>query len=394
MSRRLAVGIGVVAGTALLVAGVGSAGLIGLHGSTPGVVVTSTPTAAEPSPGPVRPTPAPLPADPVPAEVLLAQEVLDPAALPVRLVDRAAAVVEVYDETETTSLLAFDASAGEWVRLPVPTDGDTWSPRLSPDGRAVLRLRYTPEALVTVEVVSLATGRVSPVALPVPDGRVPEDCSADDAAWASNGRVGIVSGCLVPTTRTGAGDAYDTTDTWVHEVDLATGGVRVVEHVRQSAPLENNPAYSPDGRLLVYGIGYGLLEGEDEEWETLRVTQVDGSGAAQERFMTHIVRGDPWADDGTVLGWDDTVEFGEPDLHVLVDARTGETTPLGVVGLANVRGFVAGRLVAEAGPWSPETAPVTLAVVDLDTGGERSWLAVPQGSELGELGVARDVVTP
>jgi hypothetical protein len=202
------------------------------------------------------------------------------------------------------------------------------------------------------------------------------------------------SGLQDDTGRAGAGPAFDTTDTWVHEVDLATGGARVVEHVQESAPLENNLAYSPDGRFLVYGIGYGPLEGEDEEWETLRVTQVDGSGAVQERFMTHIVRGDPWVDARTVLGWDDAVEFGSPDLHVLLDAPTGRTTPLGVANLANVRGFVGGLLAADDGPWSPATATVALAVVDLGTGEARPWLAVPDGFELGEVSVAREVVTP
>lgn len=394
MGRRLAVGVGVAAGTALLVAGVGSAGLVGLRGTPPGVVVTSTPTTEEPSARPIRPTPSPPPADPVPAEVLLAQQLLDPDAVPVRTVDRAAAVVEVLAPTSGSIMFAFDADTAQWVRLELPGGSTSLSLRLSPDGRTVLSQQFTPETLVTLEVVDLPTGAARPVPVPVPAGRVAGDCWADDAAWASNGRIGVVSGCLVPNPAPGPGYAYVGSDTWVHEVDLATGGARVVEHVQESAPLENNLAYSPDGRFLVYGIGYGPLEGEDEEWETLRVTQVDGSGA-REQPMTHIAPGDPWADGRTVLAWDwEAAMTDASGYHVLVDARTGGATPLGIEGLLNAHGFVGGRLVAQDGPWAPGTAQITLAVVDLDTGEVQPWLAVPDGFELGEVSVAREVVAP
>lgn len=392
MARRVAMGVGVAAGTALLVAGVGSAGLFGLRTAAPGSGVVTPPATSTSS---ARPTPTPSAVDPVPADVLLAEQALDPAALPVRAPAVIAVLVETHDRNGEVSYLAFDAGATQWVRLELPGGQPALSIHLAPDGRAVLRQQYAPETSVAFEVVDLATGEVRPVPVPVAEGRVAEDCFGDDAAWASSGRVGIVSGCLVPTSRTGAGPAYDSVETWVHEVDLATGGTRVVEHVPESVPFENLPSYSPDGRFLVYGIGYREPEDEDaeEEWETLRVTGIDGSGA-QERFMTHIARGDPWADADTVLGWDDVAEIGAPDAYLLLDARTGETTPLGVEGLTNVHGFVGGRLVVEDGPWSPETAPVTLAVLDLGTGQRRPWLALPDGVTFGSVSVARDAVTP
>ncbi|HYD11082.1 MAG TPA: hypothetical protein VEA78_13355, partial [Acidimicrobiales bacterium] len=233
MDRRLAVGLGVGAGAALLVAGVGSAGLVGLSGTPAGVVVTSTPTPLQ-SPPSAGPTPTPRRVDPVPADVLLAETVLDPAALPVRRPDRAAVVVQAYDSTGDIALLAFDADEAEWVRVELPGRSRLGQIRLSPDGRAILRPVDRPSAPGAIEVVDLATGVTRPVPVPVPQGRVAEDCWGD-AAWASSGRVGIVSGCLVPTTATGAGPAYVGMDTWVHEVDLATGGARVVEHVADSA---------------------------------------------------------------------------------------------------------------------------------------------------------------
>lgn len=394
MGRRLAVGVGVALGTTLLVAGVTSAGLVGLHGTPPrDVVVTSTPTAPPPSAAPARPASSPAAADPVPAEVVLAEQLLDPVVVPVRSVDRVAVLVQAYDHASGPVVFAFDATAAQWVRLELPGDADPLALRVSPDGRAVLRQRLTPELLVTVEVVELAGGTAHPVSVPVPQGRVADDCSVE-TTWASTGRIGVVSGCLVPATGPGPGPAYVGMDTWVHEIDLATGGARVVEHVPASAPLENNPAYSPDGRFLAYGIGYGVAEGEDEEWETLRIVQVDGSGTAKEQDMTRAVGGDPWAGAHRVLGWTWPDAADAVGSHLLVDARTGGTTPLGVDGFATALGFVGGRLVVDDGPWSPQTAQRTLSAVDLDTGQVQPWLAVPDGVELTAVSVARAVVTP
>lgn len=392
-SRRFAVAVSVAMGAALLVAGVASAGILGLGGA-PETVPSPAPSpdvapATGPTPAPEpHPTPAPLPADEV-----LAETYLDPAALPVRSVEGAAIVALAADRTSPEAyLIALDAATAEWVRLDLP---GSWPPSpliLSSDGRALLRARVVALTPTGYDVVELGTGAVRELPMPVPPGYDAADCWHRDVAWAPlGGRVGVLTGCAHPQVAADGRVDHDGIDTWVHEVDLATGAARVVEHVPDSAPLEAYPAYSPDGRFLAYGIGYGAREGEDEAWETLRIVEVSGS-VVHESHAVHMVYGDPWRDAETLVAWD---EFADSDdTHLLFDAPSGTSTPVAVERLWNVHGFVGGDLVLEHTPWvdAPVPCPVALCLADLDTGEVRPWLTMPEGAAIVFLAPARDLV--
>ena len=386
MGRRLAVGIGVATGTALLV--------VGLRSGHAGDVAHQAPEPAMPAPR-ARPASTPTAAPPalLDADLVLAQTHLDPAALPLRTVETAALVAVGGDGMSPESLLlAIDAATGEWVRLDAP---GPWYPAplaLSPDGRALLRPRVEPLEPVGVDVVELGTGAVRELPMPVPDGRHPDDCWHRDVTWAPRGgRVGVVTGCVVDTPATWPQDAG--METWVHEVDVATGAARVVEHVPDSGPVEAYPAYSPDGRFLAYGIGYGPEDADDVGWTTLRVIAVDGS-AAHEAHALHMVYGDPWLDDSTLVVWDEL--SAAEDTYLLVDAVSGATEPLGIERLFNLAGFVGGRLVVDRTPWieEPIPCPGVLCVGDTTTGEVRPWITTPEGAGIAFIAPARAVIEP
>lgn len=402
MGRRLAVGVGVATGTALLVVGVASAGLVGLLSGTPGAAGAGAPAlAAAPTPraaptaGPTTAAPTALGADvELAADIVLAETYLDPAALPLRTVETAAlvAVAGVATSPETM-LLAVDATTGAWVRVDAP---GPWYPvplALSPDGRALLRSRAEPLEPVGIDVVQLGTGVVRELPMPVPPGRHPDDCWHRDVTWAPlGGRVGVVTGCAVDVP--GQEWPQDVgMETWVHEVDVATGAARVIEHVPNSGPSETYPAYSPDGRFLAYGIGYAPEDDDDQGWATLRVIAVDGS-SAHEAHALHMVYGDPWLDDTTLVVWDEL--SAAEDAYLLVDAPSGTSEPLGLERLLDLAGFVGGRLVIARTPWveEPIPCPGLLCTADTTTGAVRPWITMPEGAGIAFIAPARAVIEP
>lgn len=394
-SRGFAIGVGVAAGAAVLVAAVASAGLLSPRDEPARLPISRAGTAEAPTPTPSPVAPAATPT-PLSADRVLATTHLDPGALPVRTIESAALVVQVYDGASSQPLLvAVDAATAEWVRLDLP---GPWHPgivSLSPDGRALLRARVEPLAPPGYDVIELATAAVRDVPMPLPPGHAAEDCWHRDAAWSPGGsRVGVVTGCLLD--RPGHAWPDDVgMDTWVHEVDVLTGAVTVVEHVPDSGPVEAYPAYSPDGRFLAYGIGYGPVDGEDEGWETLRIIEVGGT-LVHESHAVHMVYGDPWQDADTLLAWD---EFGvAEDSHLVFDAPSGTSTPLGIERLFNAAGYVGGHLVIDTTPWveAPIPCEVALCVVDPATGAARPWLTTSEGAGLvySSLSPARDLIVP
>jgi hypothetical protein len=319
---------------------------------------------------------------------------LDPATLPVRSVGQALFVARFFGADGTPGgLLMVDAASGDWVRsdLASPPLG---SLLLSPDGRSLVRTRWAPAAIggfLKVELVELGTGAVREV--PVAE---PEDCSLDAVAWAPDGRhLAVVSACFTadasPSEPRAETSLQATFATFVQEVELATGKSHVVERVPDSSPCEAFPSYSPDGRLLAYGIGHA--SDDEEDLCSVRVTPVQG-GTPREWKNVHLVYGDPWRDPTTLLVWDELAGVGTADSHVLLFTATGERTPYGIDRLTNLKGFVAGTLLAEKTNWlrQPDPCPVALCTVDLGTGVVAPWLTLPTGMLIGDVSPARTLL--
>lgn len=302
---------------------------------------------------------------------------MDPATVPVRSVDQALFVAQVAGG-DGSGLLVVDAATGDWVRsdLELTTDGPLL---LSPDGRSLARTGLTPSYDVTVETVELGTGAVHQVAVP----EAPE-CRVDAVAWSPDGRhLGVVSVCATPNVY----PQDPTYATVVQEVDLATGKAHEIERVAGRTPSETYPSYSPDGRLLAYGISGGTELEDGESWGAVRVTPVHG-GTAREWNDVHVVYGDPWRDSTTLLVWDELADVLGPDSHVLLATSTGGRTPYGIDQLTNLDGFVAGTLLAEEA--SP--CPVTLCSADLATGVVVPWLTLPTGMQVLSVSPARSLL--
>jgi|GEM_PF-1681996 len=308
----------------------------------------------------------------------------DPTALPARRVDQALLAASLYDLDGTTSLVVVDAADGAWVRSDVPV-----SPavplQLAPDGRSFLQSSWeTDEGHSVVEVVELGTGTVRPVPL-----GLSQDCLVDAVAWAPDSvHLAVVSVCSAPQVY----PVEPTVWTLVEEVEVATGAARLVERVLDAVPVETYPSYSPDGRLLAYGIVHPAPRAdEDDEWVSVRVVGTHGDGDPHEWPMTHVVYGDPWRDDTTLLAWDKAASVTGPDSHVLLSATDGSAVPYGIEGLANLDGFVGGRLLAEQ--WDAVgTAPAcaaALCAVDLDTHAVEPWLTLPAGLRVQFVSPAR-----
>lgn len=387
MSGRYAVAVTVAAGAAVLVAGVASAGLLGLRsGGPPHAVPPPPPSATAAGTTPQRPpvTPAPAPDPLTPAHV-------DPATLPSRTVERAVVVLVAYPDDGDAQVVAYDADAGEWVLLDVPGAGGATLSGLSPDGRRMLASSWEPITLdgapaggtLVHTYVDLGTGQARRVPVPDPQPALAPLCRADGVAWAPDGRhVVVVSGCLV-ADRTG--DLPPELDAWVHEVDLVTGDARLVEHVDEAFPSETSPSYSPDGRRIAYGIGHA---DEAAAEPTLRVVGADGD-LVGEWPDTLLLPGDTWTDPRTLL----TAGDG-PTAALLVDTRTGGIRPAGTDATLRPVGALAGRLVVAPSPWAdgPSTCAAALCLVDPDGGDVVPWLTAPPGVELGLVRHALSIV--
>jgi hypothetical protein len=335
-----------------------------------------TSTAAASTPVPVRST--------APGDGTLPGGTLDPATLPVRSVERALFVTEVFG-VDGAGLLAVDAATGEWVVPDLVWDVVSQPLHLSPDGRTLLRTQWDQGGGVRVELVELGTGATREVDVPLPP-----DCSLDSVTWAPDGRhLGAVSGCSEAQVY----PEEPTYRTLVQEIDLSTGTAHVVEVVPDAGPSETYPSYSPDGRFLAYGIGRAIEDDEEEAWASVRVTPVQG-GKAHEWEHTHLVYGDPWRDATTVLAWDEWASTTGPDSHVLLSAETGTQEPYGIDRLTNLSGFVTGTLLAQQTDWVDEPIPCTVALctVDLRTGAVAPWLTLPEGTRTGFVSPARTLL--
>lgn len=319
---------------------------------------------------------------------------LDPADLPLRRVEQAAFLATVYGDAEQRSVIALDATTGDWVRADVPWL-ETWGLLLSPDGREVARTVFTAPFSITIVVTQLASGqsRTVPFQLHGDD----DACVIDAITWAPDGtHLGVVSGCVTYIPGPSPDDPWFAggAETWVDEIDLATGTSRMIEHRPDTYPLENSPSYSPDGRFFAYGLDTGAqpdgVVDHEEEWESLRVVQLDGT-AAYEWDLLHVVNGDPWADSRTILAWDDELDPGSADAFRLVDATTGGSTSLGLAHLTNTNGFVAGRLLIQPTMLrgEPSSCEVALCLADVATGRTAPWLVLPEGYDVRFVSPAR-----
>ena len=314
---------------------------------------------------------------------------LDPAALPERTIDRALLVVSTWDATpESMTLLGVDAATEEWVRVVVPgrsaTTLDLGSTlALAPDGRSLLVSSWEEGA--EFEIVSLATGAARPVSPQLTD----EDCQADAAAWAPDGQhLGIVVSCA---TYTDPETLLSDLASWVIEVDMRTGAQRTLDHVIGYGPYETYPSYSPDGRYVAYGV---WKEGDDEDASGGIRTVDTTTGRGHVWPDSHMTYGDPWQDARTLVGWDLLPDPGSGAEYTLIDAATETSAPLGMAGLFNLNGHVAGHLVIDRTPWVDGEIPcaVTYCLTDPDSRETSPWLETPGSVQLGFLSPARSLL--
>lgn len=323
----------------------------------PGAPGTTSPGAGAASTGPdgVRLS------DDVRARVLAAVRgpvVLDPGSLERRTVQRAALVVA------SSPTIALDADTGTWVRLVLPADVRLENVRLSPDGTRLLR------TYPRLESIPLAGGTPTRIELDAGLPAGPDtDCLVQDAAWSRDGaRIAATFGCLTFGSRRELAEAHTHV---LREASLTDGRARTVERV-DGYPSESYPSYSPDDAHVVTGFS------SSDQPYAVRTVATDGT-APFTWDDTHVVYGDPWRDARTVLVWDEAVAPTEPGAHALLDVVTGTKTPLPVAGLANLLGYVGGRLTVRG----PLTAgcDVDACFVDPASGAIDPWLDLPGGDE-------------
>lgn len=345
-----------------------------------------TPTTA-PRPGPAASTAAAPVTTTTPTVGLdaIASGRLEPAAFPQRRIERALLVAGAAEGTSDrdATILAVDAATGEWVHAAVPGMPVFVPPQLSPDGRSLVVLSWDLETAIAVVRLADGAARRLPVT-PTPDG----ECRTDGVAWtADSQKVVVVSGCA-----TFGRETMEVTDhhTWVVEIDVATGATRVVEHLLGGYPTEAYPTVSPDGRTVVYGVG--MEAGSEGSLGGIRAVDV-GTGESRYWPDVHLGYGDPWRDDRTVLAWDQSDDATGDD-YVLLDTRSGSTTPLGIASLVNLSGYVAGQLVVDQTPWldRPPPCAVSYCLADPGTLEITPWLDLPGSVGLGMLSPARDVL--
>lgn len=382
MGRQLAVGVGVATGTALLVVGVASAGLVGLRSGAPGAAVavaSVTPTTR------ATPTVSARPAGPVPtrgADQVLAEVTIDPAALPVGGVDNAAVVVVVQDDAVAVHHIALDATTGEWARLDPATVGSSLL-EISPDGRSASRRAVGPAGDVVDEIVDLATGTVRAAPVIVPSGQDPDYCYTWPVAWAPNGgRAATVTRCSQPPLEPAQTGQQGT---WLHEVDLATGAARLLEDVPGASTSAPGPSYSPDGRFLAYVVE--VPSGAGGVRMVLRIVALDGS-ATRTLDAVHPVHGDPWLSAAALVAWDAT-----SGVDVVVDAASGTTSPLGLAHTMEHVGAVGGRIVLTT-VGGPMACGAAACVVDPVTAESDPWMTLPGHGQVLAVLPARAVVQP
>ncbi len=303
--------------------------------------------------------------------------------------------------TSQGATLARDANTGEWVRADLVTTKLSLAASLSPDGRSILRLGFpsgigaTPE----VQVVTLASGSVR--TLPSPRHGAERVCTIDGAAWAPDStHVGIVSGCDIDVPGQTPADPWVPGEfgTWVDEVDLASGTSRTIEVRADSSPGESCPSYSADGSGFAYGINNGVQpqwETGADTWPAVRAIALDGTTANEWAGM-HVVHGDPWRDENTLLVWDEGAAAGSGDDHQLLDARSCASTSLGIPRLLNTQGFIAGGLLVDTTRWTDPPVPrsVALCLADVSSGQVSPWLTLPGVGQVVHGSAARSLLRP
>lgn len=383
MGNRLAVGAGVAAGVALLVAGAASAGLLGLRGGDSGATVITT-SAPVPHAAPTVGTRTAGPVPTLDPDRVLAGVALDPAVLPVRGVDNAAVIVLVQDDAVALHEIALDATTGEWVRLDPATAVAGSLLDVSPDGRSASRPAVDLSGGVIDGIVDLATGASHPSPEIVPPGQDPDYCHTWPVTWAPSGaRVATVTWCVQRPPLDPAQPREQ--GVWLHEVDIASGAARLVEELPGASTHTPQAHYSPDGRLLAYVVEFPGEEGAVRM--VLRIVALDGSGARTLEAV-HPLGGDPWLDDGSLVAWDASV-----GVDVLVDAAAGTTTPLGLASFLEHAGTVGGRIVLTT-RGGPMACGAAACVVDPETGGSEPWITLPGNGMVLTVLPARGVIQP
>ena len=193
---------------------------------------------------------------------------------------------------------------------------------------------------------------------------------------AGQPHVVLVIGCA-----TFGRETIEVTDmnTWVLEVDVATGASRTIEHLIGGFPSEAYPTVSPDGRTVVYGVG---MESDDET--SLGGIRASISGPA--RHATRLISTSRTATRGgtTPRSWRGTSPGRRRRTTTSSSTpASGTTSPLGISSLFGVSGYVGGRLAVERTPWLDRTPPcaVTYCLADPESLAISPWLELPENSQ-------------